>query len=45
MLITYVQTQLSSGKIKFFNDENQAKVKLMSTKVGQIWIMIREQNI
>ena len=32
---TYVQTQLSSGKIKFLIDENQAKVKLMSTKAGQ----------
>lgn len=32
---TYVQTQLSSGKIKFLIDENQAKTKLMSTKVGQ----------
>ena len=32
---TYVQTQLVSGKIKFLIDENQAKVKLMSTKVGQ----------
>ena len=32
---TYVQTQLSSGKIKFLIDEAQAKVKLMSTKVGQ----------
>ena len=32
---TYVQTQLSSGKIKFLIDENQAKVKLMSTKLGQ----------
>lgn len=32
---TYVQTQLSSGKIKFLIDENQAKVKLMSTKKGQ----------
>lgn len=31
----YVQTQLSSGKIKFLIDEGQAKVKLMSTKVGQ----------
>ena len=31
----YVQTQLSSGKIKFLIDENQAKVKLMSTKMGQ----------
>ena len=32
---TYVQTQLASGKIKFLIDEGQAKVKLMSTKVGQ----------
>lgn len=32
---TYVQTQLSSGKIKFLIDENQAKTKLMSTKMGQ----------
>ena len=32
---TNVQTQLSSGKIKFLIDENQAKVKLMSTKLGQ----------
>ena len=32
---TYVQTQLSSGKIKFLIDENQAKVKLMETKMGQ----------
>ena len=32
---TYVQTQLSSGKIKLLIDENQAKVKLMGTKVGQ----------
>lgn len=32
---TYVQTQLSSGKIKFLIDEGQAKVKLMSTKMGQ----------
>lgn len=32
---SYVQTQLSSGKIKFLIDENQATVKLMSTKVGQ----------
>ena len=31
----YVQTQLASGKIKFLIDEGQAKVKLMSTKVGQ----------
>lgn len=32
---TYVQTQLYGGRIKFLIDENQAKVKLMSTKVGQ----------
>ena len=32
---TYVQTQLSSGKIKFLIDENQAKTKLMGTKMGQ----------
>ena len=32
---TYVQTQMSSGKIKFLIDENQAKVKLMATKAGQ----------
>ena len=32
---SYVQTQLASGKIKFLIDENQAKVKLMSTKNGQ----------
>ena len=32
---TYVQTQLMSGKIKFLIDEGQAKVKLMSTKIGQ----------
>jgi len=33
---TYVQTQLASGKIKFLIDENQAKVKLMATKKGQM---------
>lgn len=32
---TYVQTQMSSGKIKFLIDEMQAKTKLMATKVGQ----------
>lgn len=32
---TYVQTQMYSGKVKFLIDENQAKVKLMSTKMGQ----------
>ena len=32
---TYVQTQISSGKVKFLIDENQAKIKLMSTAVGK----------
>ena len=32
---TYVQTQMSSGKVKLLIDETQAKTKLMSTKVGQ----------
>ena len=32
---SYVQTQMSSGKIKFLIDEQTAKGKLMSTKVGQ----------
>lgn len=32
---SYVQTQLSSGKIKFLIDERQAKIKLMETKMGQ----------
>ena len=31
----YVQTQLSSGKIKLLIDEREAASKLMSTKVGQ----------
>ena len=31
----YVQTQLSSGKLKLLIDEQTAKTKLMSTKVGQ----------
>lgn len=31
----YVQTQLSSGKIKMLIDEREASIKLMSTKVGQ----------
>jgi hypothetical protein len=31
----YVQTQMSSGKIKFLIDEQTAKVKLMGTKIGQ----------
>lgn len=32
---SYVQTQLSSGKIKFLIDEQTAKIKLMETKMGQ----------
>ena len=32
---TYVQTQMYNGKVKFLIDENQAKTKLLSTKVGQ----------
>ena len=32
---TYVQTQLSSGRIKLLIDETTAKVKLMETKMGQ----------
>ena len=32
---SYVQTQLSSGKIKLLIDEREASTKLMSTKVGQ----------
>ena len=32
---SYAQTQMSSGKVKFLIDENQAKMKLMETKVGQ----------
>lgn len=32
---TYVQSQLASGKIKLLIDENQAKNKLLSTKMGQ----------
>jgi hypothetical protein len=32
---SYVQGQILNGKVKFLIDENQAKVKLMSTKVGQ----------
>ena len=32
---TYVQTQLSSGKIKLLINERDAKTSLMDTKVGQ----------
>jgi len=31
----YVQTQMISGRVKFLIDEQTAKTKLMSTKVGQ----------
>lgn len=33
-IYTYVQTQMTGGKIKFLIDENTAKSKLISTKVG-----------
>lgn len=32
---SYVQTQLSSGKVKFLIEERDARIKLMETKVGQ----------
>lgn len=32
---SYIQSQMASGKVKFLIDENTAKVKLMSTKIGQ----------
>lgn len=32
---SYAQVQMAGGKIKFLIDENQAKTKLMSTRVGQ----------
>lgn len=32
---TYLKTQMSSGRLKMLIDESQARVKLMSTKVGQ----------
>jgi len=32
---SYAQTQMSSGKVKFLIDEQAAKTKLMSTKIGQ----------
>lgn len=34
-IYTYVKSQLLSGKVKFLIDENKAKNKLLSTKVGQ----------
>lgn len=32
---SYVQTQMSSGKLRFLKDERDAKVRLMDTKIGQ----------
>ena len=32
---SYAQTQMSSGKVKFLIDQQQAKTKLMGTKIGQ----------
>jgi hypothetical protein len=32
---SYVQTQMSSGKLKFLIDETTAKLKLLETKMGQ----------
>ena len=32
---SFVQTQMSSGKVKFLIDETTAKLKLMETKLGQ----------
>lgn len=32
---TYVQTQMSSNKVRFLIEERDAKIKLMETKVGQ----------
>lgn len=40
---TYAQSQISSGRIKFLIDEQEAKVKLMSTKRGQS-MSIDERN-
>jgi len=34
---SYTQTQMSSGKVKFLIDEQQAKAKLLSTKKGQTY--------
>lgn len=34
-MYSYVQTQMTSGKIKFLIDEVQAKIKLLATKAGQ----------
>lgn len=34
-IYTYVRTQIDSGKVQFLIDEQQARLKLMETKVGQ----------
>lgn len=34
-MYSYMQTQLSSGRVKFLIDQRQAKTKLLNTKVGQ----------
>lgn len=34
-IYSYIQTQMMNGKIKFLIDENQAKVRIMSTAVGR----------
>lgn len=42
-MYSYVQTQLSSGKVKFLIDQRQVKTKLLSTKVGQA-MSIEQRN-
>lgn len=42
-MYSYVQTQLSSGKVKFLIDQRQAKTKLLSTKIGQA-MSIEQRN-
>lgn len=34
-IYSYMQTQMSSGRVKFLIDERQAKLKLLATKQGQ----------
>jgi len=34
-MYSYMQTQMSSGRVKFLIDERQAKLKLLATKQGQ----------
>lgn len=41
---TYVQTQLSSGKVNFLIEERDARIKLMETKMGQA-MTPEERNI